>query len=90
VHAQCWPPIAALLSALLARPAVVLSALVVVQAFIGEEVLLLTGFALLFVGVGWLVAQPSEAWLVLPRLGLGLLLAAALATVALAYPLGVQ
>jgi hypothetical protein len=72
------------------RPALALAALVTAQFFIGEEVLLLTGFALLLVGVGGVLAQPEAARPALRPLGLGLLLAGGLATIALSYPLRVQ
>ncbi|MGI5212168.1 hypothetical protein [Plantactinospora sp. CA-290183] len=70
--------------------AVLLAALVTAQVFVGEEVLFLTAAALALMTVGYAVSAPRYVWRVLPRFLLGLLVSAALAAVALAYPLWVQ
>jgi hypothetical protein len=70
--------------------AVALGALVVVQVFIGEEVLFLTAFTLVLVTIGYALASPARAARMLPRFAAGVVIAAGLAAAALAYPLSVQ
>lgn len=70
--------------------AVWLAGLVVVQLFLGEEVLFLAAVTLGLFTIVYAVAQPVRAWRMAPRFLGGLVLAAGLATVVLAYPLSLQ
>jgi hypothetical protein len=68
----------------------VLAGLVVVQVFVGEEVLFLTAVTLALLAVGYAVADRGFARRALPRFGLGLLISGVAAGAALIYPLAVQ
>jgi hypothetical protein len=67
-----------------------LALLVVLQTFIGEEVLLLAALTLAVVTVGYAVARPRFAWRVLPGFTAGMLVAVTLGYLVLAYPLWFQ
>jgi hypothetical protein len=67
-----------------------LAGLVVVQLFLGEEVLYLTAVTLALVTIGYAVARPRWARQILPGFLAGMALAVGLATMTLAYPLQVQ
>jgi hypothetical protein len=67
-----------------------LSGLVVVQLFLGEEVLYLTAVTLALVTIGYAVARPDWTRRILPGFLAGMALAVGVATVALAYPLRIQ
>lgn len=70
--------------------AVGIAATVVAQVFIGEEVLFLTALTLFVMTVTYAVARPSLTRRVLPGFTAGMLLATALASLLLAYPLWFQ
>lgn len=67
-----------------------LAGLVVAQYFIGAEVLYLTAVTLALFTLGYAATRPGYARRVAPGFAAGLVLAAGLATLALAYPLWVQ
>jgi hypothetical protein len=67
-----------------------LAVLVTVQVFVGEEVLFLTALTLLLMTVVYAAVQGRFVRRVLPRFAAGMLLAVAVATTALAYPLWMQ
>ncbi|SCE72922.1 hypothetical protein [Micromonospora mirobrigensis] len=67
-----------------------LAVVVTVQVFIGEEVLFLAALTLLIMTIGYAVADRHLARRVLPGLAGGLLLAAGLSGLVLAYPLWFQ
>jgi hypothetical protein len=73
-----------------ARHGVVLGLMVTYQAFINEEVLLLTAFAAGLVAAVWALSNRGEVRAALRPFGTGLGLAAAVATALLAYPLWFQ
>ena len=72
------------------RDGVVLGLLVVWQAFIGEEALLLTAIALGVFAVAYTVRRPRQVWEMAPSLIRGLPIAVVLAAVLLALPLWYQ
>lgn len=67
-----------------------IAATVVVQVFIGEEVLFLTALALVVMTLVYAVANPALTRRALPGFAAGMLLAAVLAGLVLAYPLWFQ
>lgn len=67
-----------------------IAATVVAQVFVGEEVLFLTALALIVTTLVYAAARPSLTRRVLPGFAAGMLLATALASVLLAYPLWFQ
>ncbi|GGK14707.1 glycosyl transferase [Pilimelia terevasa] len=67
-----------------------LAALVFVQVFIGEEVLFLTTFTLLFVALGYVLARRGFARRVAPRFLAAMAVTGVAAGAALAYPLWFQ
>jgi len=71
-------------------PAVLLAGLVTLQVFIGEEVLFLTTLTMLLVVVGYALVNPVRAARMAPRFLAAAVLATALGTTALLYPLTVQ
>ncbi|WP_319462099.1 hypothetical protein [Micromonospora sp. RTP1Z1] len=73
-----------------ATSAVGLAAVVTVQVFVGEEVLFLTALTLLVMAVAYAVVDRPLLRQALPTFGGGLMLAAGLALLVLAYPLWYQ
>jgi hypothetical protein len=69
---------------------VLLGLIVAGQLFLGEEVLFLTAATLVLFCTGYLLAAPKPAIRAVPTLAAGLVVAIAVATAALAYPLWVQ
>lgn len=67
-----------------------LGALIVIQVFIGEEVLFLTAVTLAVFSLAYALVDRDAARRALPRFGAGLLVVAGVATTLLAYPLSVQ
>ena len=70
--------------------ALALAALVVVQVFLGEEVLFLTALTLLLFALGYALVQPARTVRLAGRFLAGMALATAVATAVLAYPLWLQ
>lgn len=69
---------------------VALAVTVAVQVFIGEEVLFLTALTLAVMTVAYALARPSYARRVLPGFAVSMLIAVAVASALLAYPLWFQ
>jgi hypothetical protein len=67
-----------------------LACLVVLQTFVGEEVLFLTALTLVAVILAYVAARPRFAWRVLPGFAAGGLMAVTLGSLTLAYPLWFQ
>ncbi|HET8658839.1 MAG TPA: hypothetical protein VFM55_07545 [Micromonosporaceae bacterium] len=70
--------------------ALALAALVVVQVFLGEEVLFLTALTLVLIVLGYALVQPARTVRLAGRFLAGMALATAVATAVLAYPLWLQ
>jgi hypothetical protein len=70
--------------------AALFAVLIVVQVFLGEEVLFLSALTLLLFCVAYAAQAPRAAWRVLPVFATGIGLAAAMSAVVLAYPLWIQ